>query len=130
MTERQREIVGWMALILLPMAYVIGSEMYYAHSISPRGISTVRDYFDRFGEPHRICVVQRDGRDYYEFSGHLPSGFVWAFPSAPPAYVFDEQGRFTAWCSDPGDIPSHRQTWQLQSTNHIEMGVIRKQFGL
>jgi predicted nuclease of predicted toxin-antitoxin system len=37
------------------------------------------------------------------------------FPSSPPAYLFDEQGQFAAWCKDPGDILSYRQTWPLQS---------------
>jgi hypothetical protein len=130
MTARLRKIVGWTAVILLPIAYVVGSEVHYARSISPHGVSTVRDFFDRFGEPRRVRMVQRDGQSYYEFTGRLPSGFALAAPSASPAYVFDEQGCFTAWCRDPGDIPSYRQTWPLQSTNHVEIGLIRERFGL
>ena len=128
--QRLRKIIGWAAAILLPVAYVVGSEIYYARSISPHGVSTVRDFFDRFGEPRRVRMVQRDGQSYYEFTGRLPSGFVLATPSAPPAYVFDEQGQFAAWCRDPGDIPSYRQTWPLQSTNQVEIGLVRERFEL
>jgi len=43
-------------------AYLIGSEVHYAHSISPKGIATVRDFFDRFGEPQRVQIVERTVR--------------------------------------------------------------------
>jgi hypothetical protein len=130
MTANQRQIVGWMALILLPIAYLVGSQIYYARSISPAGIATVRDYFDRFGEPRQIRMVERDGQSCYEFTGQFPPIGVFAVPSAPPAYVFDEQGRFVGWCSDPGDTPSHRQTWTLQSPDDVEVDVIRQKFKL
>jgi hypothetical protein len=129
MSSRQRRIIAWTVLILLPIAYLVGSEVYFARNISPRGISTVKDFFDRFGEPWRIRNVQRDGQSYYEFNGHLPRGFVLASPSAPPAYIFTTNGQFVAWCADPGDTPGFRSTWQLQGTNQIEIGVIRERFG-
>lgn len=34
MNPKSRNII-WIALILLPVAYVVGSEWYYARSISP-----------------------------------------------------------------------------------------------
>jgi len=40
-----------------------------------------------------------------------------------------EHGRFAAWCRDPGDIPSYRQTWTLQSTNQVEIGLVKERFG-
>lgn len=130
MRSRLRKIVGSTALVLLPIAYFVGSEVYYARSISPRGVSTVRDFFDRFGEPRGVRMVQRDGQSYYEFTGGVPSSYVLATPSAPPAYIFDQQGRFATWCRDPGDIPRYRQTWPLLGTNQVEIDSIRKRFGL
>jgi hypothetical protein len=130
MSPRQRTIIRWTALVLLPIAYVVGSEVYFARTISPRGISTARDFFGRFGEPRRIRMVQRDGRSYYEFTGRPPAGFVLATPSAPPAYIFNTNGQFVAWCADPGDTPGFRSTWQLQSTNQVEVGAVRERFGL
>lgn len=126
----RREIFVTVAVIGGLAAYWVGSEIHYARSISPKGISTVREFFDRFGEPRRIRMVQRDGQSFYEFTGRLPSSWSAAVPSAPPAYVFDEQGRFTAWCRDPGDAPSYRRTWPLQSTNQVEIGLVRERFGL
>jgi hypothetical protein len=119
-----------MAIIGGLAAYWIGSEVSYARSISPKGIVTVRDFFDRFGEPQRIRMVEREGKVFYEFTGRLPSSWSAAVPSSAPAYVFDEQGQFVAWCRDPGDAPSHRRTWPLQSTNQIEIGVIKQKFGM
>ena len=125
-----RNAVEWTVALLLPLAYLVGSELYYARSISPDGISTVSDFVDRFGEPRRVLRVQHEGQSYYEFTGRLPPVFVLALPSAPPAYVFDEQGQFKAWCRDPGDIPSYRQAWPLQSTNPVDIGLIKERLGL
>ena len=69
MTSKQRKIVGWTLLVLLPIAYLVGSEIYYAASIRPDGVQTVADHFRRFGEPRRITQLQRDGGTYYELSG-------------------------------------------------------------
>ena len=128
--RRWREILVTVAIIGGLAAYWIGSEVHYARRISPKGVATVHDFFQRFGEPRRIRIVERDGKSYYEFSGQLPGSWSAAVPSSAPAYVFDEQGQFVAWCRDPGDAPSHRRAWPLQSTNQVEVGVIRQKFGL
>jgi hypothetical protein len=109
-------------------AYWAGSEFYYARSIAPREIGTVEDYFDRFGEPRFVRMVERDGESYYEFNGHPPRAYVIALPSGPPAYIFDSDGRFVAWCADPGDTPSFRHQWPLQSTNLLDVTSIRAMF--
>jgi hypothetical protein len=107
MTTWLRKHRSW-ALLVLPFALWIGAKVYDARSISPRNVATVRDYFDRFGEPRRIQIVQRDGEKYYEFTGELPSTWLLILPSAPPAYIFNEQGLFADWCRDPGDSPAFR----------------------
>ena len=130
MKTKLRKILGWTALNLLPIAYLVGSEVYYARSITPKGISTIHDFFQRFGSPSSIHMVQRTGQSYYEFTGPLRPAWVLAFPSAPPAYVFDQQGRLSDWCSDPGDAPSFRKTWPLESTNQVEIALVKQKFGL
>jgi hypothetical protein len=130
MTVWQRKTFTWLALPALLGAYVVGSEIFYANSISPKGVSNIKDYFHHFGEPHRIRVVQRNGRDYYEFTGHRPSVWLAAFPSEPPAYIFAENGNLAAWCSDPGENTGYRRTWPLLRTNWVEATVIRKRFDL
>lgn len=127
MSPKPRNVI-WIALILLPVAYLVGSEWYYARSISPRRIVTVKDFVGRYGEPWRIRMVQRDGQDYYEFNGRQPAGCVLAAPSAPPAYIFKTNGEFVTWCADPGDTPGFRSTWPLVSTNHVEFDAIRDSF--
>lgn len=126
----RRDILAAVAVIGGLAACWIGSEVHYARSISSKGISSVKEFFEHFGEPRRVRMVQRDGESYYEFTGHLPNSWSGAVPSAAPAYVFDEQGRFTAWCRDPGDSPSYRRTWPLQSTNEVAIGLVRERFGL
>ena len=128
--RRGREILMVAAILGVLATYWIGSEIHYLRRISPKGITTVRDFFDRFGEPRRVRMLQREGKSYYEFTGQLPGSWSVAVPSAPPAYVFDEQGQFTTWCRDPGDAPNYRRSWRLQSTNHIEVRMIREKFGL
>jgi hypothetical protein len=123
-----KKILSWAVIILL-LGYVIGSEIYYANRISPRGISTVKDFFARFGQPRQIRMVERDGQSYYEFTGGLPGRFLLATPSTPPAYVFDAKGQFSGWCSDPGDMPAYREKWPLQSTNEIDVRLVRQKFG-
>jgi len=117
-------------LVLLLIIFVIGPEVRYARRISPHGMLTVRDYIDRLGEPRRIHMVQREGKSYYEFTGPLASGFPLVMQSGPPAYVFDQEGRFTDWCSDPDDSPSHRRAWPLQSTNPASVEQLKQKLGL
>ena len=130
MTAKRRSIVGWTLLLLLPIAYLIGSELYYARSISPRGIVTVHDYVDRFGQPPRVQIVEQRGRSFYEFTGQLPPAYVLAIPSAPPVYVFDEQGRFVSWCRDPGDTPEYRRLWPLKGEDDVDVEFVRENLGL
>ena len=65
----RRDILGVAVVIGALAAYWIGSEIHYSRSISPKGISTVAEYFHRFGEPRVIREVGRDGKTYYEFFG-------------------------------------------------------------
>ncbi len=117
-------------MILLPLTYAIVSEIYYARSMSPRGISNVHDYFNRFGDPVSIQQVHKKGKSYYEFNGHLPPLYLLAHPSSPPAYVFDEQGQFIIWCKDPGDDPTYHETWQGRGEYQIEIASLKKKFAI
>ena len=98
-----RRIMVASALPLLVIGYWAGSEAYYARSISPVGVSSVSGYFRRFGEPRRVRQIEREGKRFFEFTGRGPSLPLLAFPSAPPCYVFDADGRCMEWCPDRGD---------------------------
>src|SRR5262245_9014457 len=128
--RRWREILVTTAIIGGLAAYWIGSEVRHARSILPKGIRTVRDFFDQFGEPQRIRMVEHNGQSFYEFTAQLPGAWSAALPSSAPAYVFDEQGQFVVWCRDPGEAPSYRRSWALQRTNQVEIGVVKQKFGI
>lgn len=113
-------------VFLVLAACVFGSEFYYSRRIVPEEVVDVPTFIERFGEPCDILSVRRDRRDFYEFVGHWPSGFVAALPSSPPAYVFDEQGRLVDWCPDPGDQPEHRRRWPLQSATSLNLVSVRE----
>ena len=133
MTPKLRIIVRWTILIVLPIAYWVGSEVYYARSIRPTGVRDVAGYFQRFGEPRSVRLVERDGQSYYEFTGRgpWPSMLVLVvLPSSLPAYVFDEQGKFVEWSSDPGDQPSYRSRWPLAGADGVDVTVVKEKFGV
>lgn len=130
-TKKKWEILVVIAVVAVLPAYWLGSEVNYARQISPQGITTAADFFKRFGEPKSVYTLMHDGKDYYEFRGLLsPPKLLGAMPSGPPAYVFDEQGRFVTWCSDTGDNNVYRQQWPLNSTNKLELRIVKQKLGL
>ena len=100
-------IVGLFALL----GYFAYCEVIYSQSKAPTGIATINDFYDRFRKSSRAYVVIVDDREYLCLSGPLPSKWPLALPSSPPVYVFDKQGMFVDWCSDPGDNFEWSQKW-------------------
>ena len=123
-----RAILAAAAVIGLLAACWIGSEVYYAKSISPSGVRTVADHFHHFGEPRRIIQFQHDGRTYYELSGDTHKIPALALPSSPPAYIYDDSGKFVAWCSDPGDQPAFRELWPTTNAQLVDSATFRKKY--
>lgn len=119
-------------LILLTFAGLLvawyASEIGYARRISPQDIVTIEDFFDQFGEPRAVRIVQSEGKSFYEFSGLQRAPLSFAIPSTPPAYIFDEEGRFVTWSKDPGDDPRHRRKWPLQGTNRVAIWTLKQKF--
>jgi hypothetical protein len=116
--------------LLIPVLLWVGSEVYYASRIRPHGVRTLAEHYRRFGEPHRISRLHRDGTNYYELSGRA-SGFpMIAFPSSPPAYVYDESGTLVDWCPDPGDRAAYRERWSRAGSQPVEPLVFRQKYGL
>jgi hypothetical protein len=118
--------------LLLLLAGWIGIYSHYIRSISPEGVRSVADYFQRFGEPARVRQVQLHDQVYYELQGHLPSKLVMSvvLPSSPPSYIFDERGNFVEWCADPGDAHAFMQRWPTSETGRVEVVTFKRRFGL
>lgn len=114
------------ALLFLPCVW-IGSEVLYAVHIRPTGVHTVADHVRRFGEPQFVYEVVRDGRTYYEFTGFSPAAPpLLAVPSSAAAYIYDQKGQFTDWCSDPGDSPAYRQAWPRVPDMRLDIQTVRE----
>lgn len=122
------ELVMTLLLFAALLATWYLSEVNYARRIAPGEISTIPDYFARFGDPQAVRLVLSEGRTYYEFVGAVKPPLSFALPSSPPAYIFDQHGNFITWSSDPGDDPRHRQGWPLQDTNQIAVQTLKQEF--
>ena len=120
MKSTRKRILGYALVLFLPFYWVF-SEVFYARSKQPSGVTTVADYYVRFGPPTRIAQFDRDGTTFYHLFGHLPR-FPWAlaFLSSSPAYVFDSSGHFVEWSSDPGDDSRYQQRWPLRTAHAID----------
>ena len=56
--------IRWLPLLLVlgvPLLYII-AERLYDQSVSPDGVETIQDHFDRFGTPEFVFQVERQGR--------------------------------------------------------------------
>lgn len=127
----RRDILVGAAVIGGLAACWIGSEIYYARSISPQGVTTVAQYVKRFGDPRSVHQIDRDGKTYFMLFGRGPSLLVFAVPSSPPTYVFDDDGAFVEWCPDRGETRSgYNQRWPLRETGRVDVGTFKRRFGL
>lgn len=127
MSLRRQFLVVVLAFLALFGVWMV-AEADYARRISPQGILTIGEFFDRFGEPRAVRMVESGGTNYYEFTGRQSAPLDLIIPSAPPAYIFDEQGSFVTWSKDPGDDRRHRQRWPLQSTNRVAVWTLKQKF--
>ena len=112
-------------------AYWVASELYYARKITPRGVSTIAQYVELFGEPKVVHQLARDGKIYFMVFGRAPSLPILAMPSSPPSYVFDATGTLVDWCPDRGETQSgFNQRWSLAAAGRIDVGTFKREVGL
>lgn len=125
--QLKRWLITLMPILAL-VGYVIQSEVAYARLKDPAGIATVADFYKRFGNSRGATVILVSGSEYIELTGPLPAGWSLAFPSSPPAYVFDASGSFIAWCSDPGDTPTWRRRWPVVNGSALSDEEVQQRF--
>lgn len=129
--RKLREILIVVSVIAALGIYWFCSEEHFARSVSPKGLSTVAQYIERFGDPALVHQVDRNGKIYYMLFGHGPSLPVFAFPSSPPTYVFDSSGTFVEWCLDRGETNSgYNERWPLTESGRVDVGTFKQRFGL
>ena len=110
------------------LAYLAYSEASYAKLKEPEGFTSVADFYDRFGQAAHATKLNVNGEVYYELRGPLPPNWSIALPSARPAYIFDAQGGFVDWRSDPGDSPCWRGRWPLNDAKPVDVAEMQRQF--
>src|SRR4051794_8947049 len=125
MRSRRKLITAALVAALL-VIYFVGSQFYYERRISPKGLPTAREFFERFGEPRSVSVVAHDGKSYYEFAAPPPPRYLLVFASSPPVYIFDEHGLFVAWSRDPAVEPKYREQWPLQGMEEIALATVKQ----
>lgn len=105
--------------VALPLLAGMGSCIGWAYlshrTQSSYALPTDVDSFEKYlayaGEPNSISLLQNG---YFQSHRSVP---VWHqainVPSSLPGYVFDPQGRFVDWSSDPGDDGAFQRRWPV-----------------
>ena len=105
-------------LMVAVVAVWVGSELNYALRINPNGkFSTLQEYLGRHPDATRIYRTEKNGNQFIIAHGKIDA--ILAFPSSPPAYVFDSSGKLVDWARDPGDNPRFQDTWRSDKRETI-----------
>ena len=114
-------------LMVAVIAVWIGSEVNYARRINPKGnFNTLQEYLARHPDKTRIYKTEKNGNQYIIAHGKVDA--LLAFPSSPPAYVFDSSGKLIDWAKDPGDNSSFQDKWRSDKREVITREEIEKTF--
>jgi hypothetical protein len=126
-------IIWW--VILPPAAFVICawiSDANYDAGISPSGVRDIAGFAQRFGEPHTVLLVERDGQNCYEIVGGVYPKFTFYVASNSPRYVFDEHGKFLEWCSGLNEQKTYEfnRRWVRSTNNPLSFPDVKRKLGL
>ena len=102
----------------------------YDNGISPSGVHDITGFVQRFGEPRKVHLVNRDGQTYYEVIGGVHPKFTLTVPSNSPRYIFDDRGKFVAWCSGLGEVDNFDAQWPLTTDDALPFSTIKQKLGL
>ena len=91
-------------VVVLLFLGLFGAWLYelgrWSDSVVPAG-DTLADHLAHRSPPYRARVFEVAGQEYVAVFG--PWRVSPRFPSGPPVYVYDQQGRLVDWCGDTGD---------------------------
>jgi hypothetical protein len=106
------------------------SEAIYATTIDPSGVTSARQFYDRFGETGPAQELVIGGTNYYELTGPLPGAWSLATPSGRSAFIFDAAGTRIDWCYDTGEDNNWRKRWPAINAMPLSDNSVRGKFGI
>lgn len=93
-------------------------ERYTSLLIKPEMIANVADLLRLKPEVRDVFSVTNENSISLVVTLQPPKGTSHIY-SGPPAYIFDEEGRFIQWSVDIGDDTKFWRTWPISRTNKI-----------
>ena len=117
--------------ILLSVPFVVsvlyfGSVFYNHVRVVPRGVETVQDFYQRYGNPPRVDTMSVDGRKYYRITGEIPAPL--GFPKGNPVYVFDSTGRLVDWTGESLNDPIFSAKWEEVPSESMNVSYFLEKF--
>jgi hypothetical protein len=108
--------------VLLSVPFVVavlyfGSVLYNSERVVPKGVETVQDFYQRYGNPPRVESLLTAGQRYYRIIGEIPAPL--GFPKSAPIYIFDNTGRLIEWTGGLQMDPDFTNRWKSASAERM-----------
>jgi len=128
--EAARKIQSYLR-VLLSVPFVIclvyfGSVFYNHVRVNPRGVETVQDFYQRYGNPPRVESVVISGHQYYRVTGEIPAPL--GFPKGSPVYIFDSTGRLIDWTGESRNAPEFTEKWTGSGRQDVNIAYFLEKF--
>jgi hypothetical protein len=113
-------------LPVLLVALWVGSIFYHSERVVPRDVVTLRDYYERYGNPTNASTFRLSGVVYYRLTGEIAAPL--AFPDGPPQYIFDYLGRLDDWSPEYRTDPEFQQKWSASGERTVTIPELLDRF--
>lgn len=128
--EAARKVKGYLK-VLLSVPFVVGilyfgSVLYNHERVVPRGVVTVQDFYQRYGNPPRVESLYVTGRPYYRIIGEIPAPL--GFPKGNPIYIFDSTGQLVDWTGESLADPDFDQRWNNSRPQAMDVSYFLEKF--
>ncbi len=116
-------------LFFLPVLLValwVGSIFYHSERVVPRGVVTLQDYYQRYGDPTAASTFRESGFAYYRVIGEISAPL--AFPDGPPHYIFDYLGRLYDWTPEYRRDSEFQKRWAASGERTVTIAELLERF--